>query len=65
MECLYELTERSSPIDIVTTLLGLIGGLVTAFRLVVPRVVSIILKLTKFYKRQHQENMINPTVSSS
>ena len=41
-ECSYTMVTRNSVITIVTTLVGLIGGLVTALRLIVPRLVSAI-----------------------
>ena len=41
-ECSYTVVTRNGVITIVTTLVGLIGGLVTALRLMVPRLVSMI-----------------------
>ena len=41
-ECTYRITARNDAIYIVTTLIGLIGGLVTALKLLVPRLVWFI-----------------------
>lgn len=42
LECSYTVTRRRSIILIVTTVIGLFGGLVTTMRLLVPRIVWII-----------------------
>ena len=41
-ECRYTVTTRNDAIYIVTTVIGLIGGLVTALKLIIPRMVSLI-----------------------
>ena len=41
-ECQYEVKTRNNVIFIVTTVIGLIGGLVTSFTIVVPLVVKLI-----------------------
>ena len=41
-ECSYTVNARKDAISIVTMLLGLIGGLVTALKLIVPRFVQVI-----------------------
>ena len=43
-ECRYTLTTKNDALYIVTTLIGLIGGLVTALKIVVPELVSWIRK---------------------
>ena len=43
-ECRYTLTTKNDALYIVTTLIGLIGGLVTALKIVVPELVSRIRK---------------------
>jgi hypothetical protein len=43
-ECRYTFTGRNDAIYIVTTLIGLIGGLVTALRLIIPRFINFIKK---------------------
>ena len=41
-ECTYTITTRNSWLGIVTTMVGLIGGLVTALRIAIPRIVHLI-----------------------
>lgn len=47
--CTYTISTTHDAIFIATTLFGLIGGLATALRLIVPRVTSIIMK--RLYRR--------------
>ena len=49
-ECSYTLNARKGAISIVTMLLGLIGGLVTALKIVVPRLTAIVFKCIGRYK---------------
>ena len=41
-ECIYTVRARNDVIYIVTTVIGLIGGLTTALKVVVPRLVEIV-----------------------
>ena len=41
-ECTYTIVARNSWINIVTTMFGLIGGLVTALKIIVPRLVQLV-----------------------
>jgi hypothetical protein len=42
--CIYTVKTRNDAIYIVTTLIGLVGGLVTALKLAVPNLVNLIRK---------------------
>jgi hypothetical protein len=44
MQCTYTIERRNDVIYIVTTLIGLVGGLMTILKLIVPRVVRLITK---------------------
>ncbi|CAF3643756.1 unnamed protein product [Adineta steineri] len=44
IECTYTIKTRNSVIYIITTMFGIIGGLITVLKLVVPRVVKLIRK---------------------
>jgi hypothetical protein len=52
-ECSYTKVARNGVVIIVTTVIGLIGGLVTALKVIVPRVVGLIRR--KLKRRPHQE----------
>ena len=43
-QCSYTLPTRNSAIYIVTTIIGLVGGLITVLRVIVPRLVTIVRK---------------------
>lgn len=43
-ECSYTISSRNSVIYIITTLIGLFGGLIKALRITVPRLVSLTIK---------------------
>ena len=49
-ECRYTVKTRNAAIYIVTTLIGLVGGLVTALKIVVPRVIG----LHSYFRRRRQ-----------
>jgi hypothetical protein len=55
-ECTYTVTGRNDAIYIVTTVVGLIGGLVTVLKFMVPRLVSALARrreiMTGDYLRQ-------------
>ena len=53
-ECLYTVASRNSWVIIVTSLLGLVGGLATALKLIVPRVVWLIRSSLNREIRTHQ-----------
>jgi hypothetical protein len=44
-ECIYSYTARNGILYIVTTLIGLLGGLITVLKLLVPRLVGFVGKL--------------------
>ncbi|UJR34541.1 hypothetical protein I4U23_027318 [Adineta vaga] len=51
-ECVYTIKTKNSIIYIITTIIGLIGGLTTALKLIVPRVVQLIAFCgQKWYER--------------
>ena len=52
-ECSYTKVARNDVVSIVTTVIGLIGGLVTALKVIVPRVVGLIR--WKLKRRPHPE----------
>jgi len=43
-ECIYTHQSNNNPIYIVTTLIGLLGGLITVLKLIVPRLVMFLWK---------------------
>jgi beta-lactamase regulating signal transducer with metallopeptidase domain len=47
-KCSYTRTAKNSAIYIVTTLIGLIGGLITVLKLIVPRLVMFVRKRKEF-----------------
>ena len=51
-QCSYTRTTKNSAIYIVTTVIGLIGGLITVLKLVVPRLVEFIMFGIKKWKRR-------------
>jgi hypothetical protein len=59
VECQYTVTVRSDAIYIVTTIIGLIGGLVTALELIVPLTVRLIAFVLKRWKRNTVRNSNN------
>lgn len=50
-ECTYQLIARNSLIEIVTILIGLIGGLITALKILIPRIVRISIALIQWRRR--------------
>jgi hypothetical protein len=50
-ECTYTVTGRNDAIYIVTTVIGLIDGLVTALKLMIPRFVSLIIHIVQRRRR--------------
>ncbi len=54
-KCTYEIETRNDIIYIVTTLFGITGGLATALKLIVPRVVKLVRK-----KREQQQQQQQP-----
>jgi hypothetical protein len=50
-ECTYTVIGRNDAIYIVTTVIGLIGGLVTILKLVIPRAVSLVMYILKRSRR--------------
>ena len=58
-ECSYTMTGRNAAIYIVTTVIGLIGGLVTAFKFVIPRLVSLSFYIIKRRRRNMVMGMAN------
>ena len=65
VECSYEVVQKSGPMVIVTTLFGLIGGLATALKLVMPRMVQVSLTVWQYRRRNTKRNRINPAVPSA
>ena len=57
-ECLYTVVSRNGWVIIVTSLLGLVGGLATALKLIVPRVVWLIRWSSNREIRTHQSEWI-------
>ena len=49
-ECRYTLTSKNDAIHIVTTLIGLIGGLVTVLKFIIPRIVFLVDKCMRHRK---------------
>ena len=47
-ECRYTLTSKNDAIHIVTTLIGLVGGLVTVLKFTVPRIVFLVDKYIRY-----------------
>jgi beta-lactamase regulating signal transducer with metallopeptidase domain len=43
-ECIYTHQTKNNPIYIITTLIGLLGGLITVLKLIVPRLVIFLCK---------------------
>jgi len=58
--CTYTIKTRNDIIYIVTTLLGIAGGLITVLRLVVPRLVKIVRK-----KKEHPRPATGKTKSKN
>ena len=52
-QCSYTRTTKNSAIYIVTTVIGLIGGLITVLKLTVPRLVVIIRKRKELLRREN------------
>jgi hypothetical protein len=53
-QCTYMLETRNDVLFIITTLFGLIGGVVTVLKLIVPRGVPRILQIPQFLRRRTQ-----------
>ena len=51
-QCTYIYTTKNSAVSIVTVLFGLVGGLVTVLKLIVPRLVNFIAWITKRTSRR-------------
>jgi hypothetical protein len=49
-QCTYTIKTKNAAVYIVTTVVGLVGGLITILKLIVPRVVKFVRK-----KRQHRQ----------
>ena len=60
-ECIYQEVTKDSAISIITALIGVIGGLVTVLKLIVPRAVSIIMKVIHRKRRNAIQCMISST----
>ena len=58
-ECTYTVMERNDVIYIVTTVFGLIGGLVTVLKLVIPRIVYLIMYVVE---PRRQNRVISMTI---
>lgn len=52
--CIYTYTEKSKILYIITTIIGLTGGLSVSIRLLCPIIIIVILKLVKFSKSNHR-----------
>ncbi|CAF1270827.1 unnamed protein product [Adineta ricciae] len=61
-KCIYTYETKYSIIYIITILAGLIGGLTTALKLIVPRVVSVIAFCLRKWKLRHATIM--PTIQT-
>jgi hypothetical protein len=44
IECTYTIETRNNVIYIITTMFGIVGGLITVLRCVVPQVVKLVIK---------------------
>ncbi|CAF1687753.1 unnamed protein product, partial [Adineta ricciae] len=53
-ECSYSAIAKNSAIYIVTTVIGLIGGLITALKIGVPRLVSFVISIGQNYRRRRR-----------
>ena len=60
-ECRYTIIAKNGVIYIVTMLIGLVGGLVTVLKFIVPRIISFIMK--RIQKRK--QNTVQPFMGSS
>jgi hypothetical protein len=58
IQCIYKIERRNDIIYIVTTLFGIVGGLSTVLRFVVPKFV----KLAMYYVRKHRMTVVPETV---
>ena len=52
VQCSYTVRTRNDVIIIVTTVVGLIGGLVTALKLIVPRIVQLVSYVVRWKRRK-------------
>ena len=59
-ECRYTIVAKNGVIYIVTTLIGLVGGLVTVLKFIVPRLIRFIMKRIQKRKR----NTVQPYTDS-
>ena len=53
-QCRYTITTRNDAVYIVSTVIGLVGGLVTALKLSVPRLVTLIRKQCRRQRRRQE-----------
>ena len=63
-ECTYQVLLRNNAAAILTILIGLTGGLITALRLIIPRTISIAMRSLRFIKRNIigiETNSMDPT----
>jgi hypothetical protein len=69
VQCTYTVLSRNDALFIVTTVISLFGGLVTIFKIIVPRIMNVFMKCIRRErgtiepKVRVQGNMSLPTVS--
>ena len=54
ISCSYPIQQRKTPLEIVTTIAGLIGGLSTIFKLISPSIISVFAYIIVRYRQRHQ-----------
>lgn len=64
--CVYTKTVRATPIEVITTLVSLIGGLTLLLPIVIPRIVQLTCSLTEkiIKKRAQQQQRPRPTTTT-
>ncbi|CAF1564433.1 unnamed protein product [Adineta ricciae] len=62
LQCIYTHETKNSLIYIVTTIIGLVGGLVTVLKLVVPRIIKLISSLIRKYRMKYNQDRVMPMV---
>lgn len=62
VECSYEIIARDNFIVMLTKFIGVAGGLLTALKIVVPRIVKISFKLWQRWRAHRIQSTINPMI---
>jgi len=64
LECIYTYQTKNNAIYIITTLVGLIGGLTTALKLIVPRMVKFITFCIQKWTMRRVTNTVMPIIQT-